>query len=223
MIFDEITLPFNLSIVWVRFMCNKKIMVEDMKTWDDQFYRMCFLYQKEKNIAQFELKWKKALVTNNNLFSYIEFKIQEEIDQYIPPKCLLAMKKGFLQSSMIQKILKILTVKQTQQLLNGISCFCPQKLLTFVKWKPSLLKHPIQKFFLQWIQTAPLTKFLQWSTGCPHLPLQKFSLTIGLDPLKKYPTAHTCFNQVNLCPSPNYEDFQNKMELALQTQAFFLK
>ncbi|XP_039291187.1 E3 ubiquitin-protein ligase HUWE1-like [Nilaparvata lugens] len=157
-------------------------------------------------------------VTEENKLEYIHLVCQMEMTGAIR-KQLYAFLEGFY-NIIHNRLISIFNKQELELLISGLPYVGIDDLKAnteYYNYQPSSLQ--IQWFWraLREFNQAERAKFLQFVTGTSKVPLQGFSALEGMNGVQKFqihrderstdrlPSAHTCFNQLDL---PVYEDSQ---------------
>uniref|UniRef100_A0A6B2L4H7 HECT-type E3 ubiquitin transferase n=1 Tax=Arcella intermedia TaxID=1963864 RepID=A0A6B2L4H7_9EUKA len=214
----------------------KKISeAEDISTWD-LFFSVSDI-DAEGKIVEVPLKpdAPDEAVTNQNKNEFLELVTNYYL--HTTDKQMNALKEGLNQLVPIE-LLKEFEPEELEQLMGG------SKDLDLIDFKtnteygePYTDSHPVIKLFwevLSSLSQDELKAFLQFSTGTNKVPLGGFSHLYGSQGPQKFqivpkkisglPTAHSCFNRLEL---PNYTDKEKlKKELLFaitETKGFGLE
>uniref|UniRef100_A0A915ELL0 HECT-type E3 ubiquitin transferase n=1 Tax=Ditylenchus dipsaci TaxID=166011 RepID=A0A915ELL0_9BILA len=152
------------------------------------------------------------LVTDANKEEYVQLVCQMKMTSSIR-KQLDAFLEGFYQI-IPKKLISIFNEQELELLVSELhSLFTPN---------PMVLASPAL------FEQEDLAKFLQFVTGTSKVPLQGFSHLEGMNGVQKFtihmdsrssdrlPSAHTCFNQLDLPQYESYEQLKKMVLLAIR-------
>jgi E3 ubiquitin-protein ligase HUWE1 len=160
---------------------------------------------------------RNIIVTEENKMEYIRLVCQMKMTGAIR-KQLNAFLEGFYDI-IPKRLISIFNEQELELLLSGLPNIDIDDLKAnseYHKYQPTSLQ--IQWFWraLRSFDQADRAKFLQFVTGTSKVPLQGFSALEGMNGVQKFqihrddrstdrlPSAHTCFNQLDL---PAYETY----------------
>ncbi|UXI19882.1 hypothetical protein NH340_JMT05825 [Sarcoptes scabiei] len=167
---------------------------------------------------------RNIIVTEENKHEYVKLVCQEKMTGSIK-KQLHSFLEGFYE--IIPKhLISIFNEHELELLISGL----PTIDIDDLKANTEYHKYQINSLQIQWFWRALRTfdqadraKFLQFVTGTSKVPLQGFSALEGMNGPQKFqihlddrstdrlPSAHTCFNQLDL---PSYETY-DKLRIML--------
>merc|ERR1711881_121736 len=133
-----------------------------------------------------------------------------------------------------QNLISIFDEQELELLISGISQIDIDDLRAnsdYYKYSSSSLQ--VQWFWraLRSFSQTERAKFLQFVTGTSHVPLQGFGYLEGMNGIQKFqihrddrsterlPSAHTCFNQLDLPVYETYEKLRKMLLIAISEGA----
>uniref|UniRef100_W8BYZ8 E3 ubiquitin-protein ligase HUWE1 n=1 Tax=Notamacropus eugenii TaxID=9315 RepID=W8BYZ8_NOTEU len=169
------------------------------------------------------------LVNEENKKEYVHLVCQMRMTGAIQ-KQLAAFLEGFYE--IIPKhLISIFTEQELELLISGL----PTIDIDDLKSNTEYHKYQSNSIQIQWFwralrsfDQADRAKFLQFVTGTSKVPLQGFAALEGMNGIQKFqihrddrstdrlPSAHTCFNQLDLPAYENYEKLCHMLLLAIQ-------
>lgn len=166
-------------------------------------------------------------VTNDNKAEYVQLLVQNRLTVSIREQ-IDAFKKGF-DEIIPRDLVRIFSATELQLLLNGL----PD--INVEDWRANTELHQFQQSdsTVTWFWRAVRTfdqeeraKLLQFATGSSRVPLEGFGALQGAQGATKFslvnahtknvlPSAHTCFNQIDLPSYDSYEDLRKMLLIAI--------
>jgi len=183
-----------------------------------------------RSIRQLKEDGMKIPVTDANKEEYVQLVCQMIMTGSIR-KQLDAFLEGFYQI-IPKKLISIFNEQELELLISGLPEIDIDDLCNNTEYKGSYTRSSSQ---IQWFWRAlrsfeqeDLAKFLQFVTGTSKVPLQGFSQLEGMNGVQKFtihldsrstdrlPSAHTCFNQLDLPQYESYEQLRRMILLAIR-------
>ncbi|KAI8460869.1 hypothetical protein BY996DRAFT_6429551 [Phakopsora pachyrhizi] len=166
-------------------------------------------------------------VTNENKAEYVQLLVQNRLTVSIQEQ-IDAFKKGF-DEIIPRDLVRIFSATELQLLLNGL----PD--INVEDWRANTELHQFQQSdsTVTWFWRAVRSfdqeeraKLLQFATGSSRVPLEGFGALQGAQGATKFslvnahtknilPSAHTCFNQIDLPSYNSYEDLRKMLLIAI--------
>lgn len=166
-------------------------------------------------------------VTNENKAEYVQLLVQNRLTVSIKDQ-IEAFKKGF-DEIIPRDLVRIFSATELQLLLNGL----PD--INVEDWRANTELHQFQQSdsTVTWFWRAVRSfdqeeraKLLQFSTGSSRVPLEGFGALQGAQGPTKFslvnahtknilPSAHTCFNQIDLPSYDSYDDLRRMLLIAI--------
>lgn len=170
-----------------------------------------------------------VMVTEDNKQEYVRLVCQEKMTGAIR-KQLNAFLEGFYEI-IPKRLIAIFNEQELELLISGLPNVDIDDLKAnteYHKYQPTSLQ--IQWFWraLRSFDQADRAKFLQFVTGTSKVPLQGFSALEGMNGIQKFqihrddrstdrlPSAHTCFNQLDLPAYETYDKLRSMLLKAIQ-------
>ncbi|XP_067140217.1 E3 ubiquitin-protein ligase HUWE1 isoform X2 [Centruroides vittatus] len=170
-----------------------------------------------------------VMVTEENKQEYVRLVCQEKMTGAIR-KQLNAFLEGFYEI-IPKRLIAIFNEQELELLISGLPNVDIDDLKAnteYHKYQPTSLQ--IQWFWraLRSFDQADRAKFLQFVTGTSKVPLQGFSALEGMNGIQKFqihrddrstdrlPSAHTCFNQLDLPAYETYDKLRSMLLKAIQ-------
>ncbi|XP_058874630.1 E3 ubiquitin-protein ligase HUWE1 [Acipenser ruthenus] len=169
------------------------------------------------------------LVTEDNKKEYVHLVCQMKMTGAIR-KQLAAFLEGFYEI-IPKRLISIFTEQELELLISGL----PTIDIDDLKANTEYHKYQCSSIQIQWFwralrsfDQADRAKFLQFVTGTSKVPLQGFTALEGMNGSQKFqihrddrstdrlPSAHTCFNQLDLPAYESYEKLRHMLLLAIQ-------
>uniref|UniRef100_A0A914KKJ5 HECT-type E3 ubiquitin transferase n=1 Tax=Meloidogyne incognita TaxID=6306 RepID=A0A914KKJ5_MELIC len=169
----------------------------------------------------------KLLVTDANKQEYVHLMCQMKMTGSIRQQ-LNAFLEGFYEL-IPRNLISIFNEQELELLISGLPEIDVDDLCVNTEYKNyTRTSQQIQWFWraLRSFDQEDKAKFLQFVTGTSKVPLQGFAHLEGMNGTQKFtiqkdtrsqdrlPSAHTCFNQLDLPEYPNYETLQKMLLLA---------
>ncbi|WAR63783.1 hypothetical protein PtB15_17B384 [Puccinia triticina] len=166
-------------------------------------------------------------VTNENKAEYVQLLVQNRLTVSIQEQ-IDAFKKGF-DEIIPRDLVRIFSATELQLLLNGL----PD--INVEDWRANTELHQFQQSdsTVTWFWRAVRSfgqeeraKLLQFATGSSRVPLEGFGALQGAQGATKFslvnahtknvlPSAHTCFNQIDLPSYDSYEELRRMFLIAI--------
>ncbi|KAA1107112.1 hypothetical protein PGT21_002719 [Puccinia graminis f. sp. tritici] len=166
-------------------------------------------------------------VTNENKAEYVQLLVQNRLTVSIREQ-IDAFKKGF-DEIIPRDLVRIFSATELQLLLNGL----PD--INVEDWRANTELHQFQQSdsTVTWFWRAVRSfgqeeraKLLQFATGSSRVPLEGFGALQGAQGATKFslvnahtknvlPSAHTCFNQIDLPSYDSYEELRRMFLIAI--------
>ncbi|VDN18653.1 unnamed protein product [Gongylonema pulchrum] len=168
-------------------------------------------------------------VTDENKEEYVKLVCQMKMTGSISQQ-LKAFLDGFYEI-IPKNMISIFNEQELELLISGLPNFDIDDLYANTDYKSYTRTSPqIQWFWraLRSFEDADRAKFLQFVTGTSKVPLQGFASLEGMNGVQKFsihmdsrsadrlPTAHTCFNQLDLPLYQSYEKLRDMLLLAVR-------
>ncbi|GCC18960.1 hypothetical protein chiPu_0018143 [Chiloscyllium punctatum] len=169
------------------------------------------------------------VVTEENKKEYVHLVCQMKMTGAIR-KQLAAFLEGFYEI-IPKRLISIFTEQELELLISGL----PTIDIDDLKANTEYHKYQVNSIQIQWFwralrsfDQADRAKFLQFVTGTSKVPLQGFAALEGMNGIQKFqihrddrstdrlPSAHTCFNQLDLPVYESYEKLRHMLLLAIQ-------
>ncbi|XP_041093093.1 E3 ubiquitin-protein ligase HUWE1-like [Polyodon spathula] len=169
------------------------------------------------------------LVTEENKKEYVHLVCQMKMTGAIR-KQLAAFLEGFYEI-IPKRLISIFTEQELELLISGLPTIDIDDLRANAEYH----KYQCSSIQIQWFwralrsfDQADRAKFLQFVTGTSKVPLQGFTALEGMNGSQKFqihrddrstdrlPSAHTCFNQLDLPAYESYEKLRHMLLLAIQ-------
>ncbi|XP_051864983.1 E3 ubiquitin-protein ligase HUWE1 isoform X7 [Pristis pectinata] len=169
------------------------------------------------------------VVTEENKKEYVHLVCQMKMTGAIR-KQLAAFLEGFYEI-IPKRLISIFTEQELELLISGL----PTIDIDDLKANTEYHKYQVNSIQIQWFwralrsfDQADRAKFLQFVTGTSKVPLQGFAALEGMNGIQKFqihrddrstdrlPSAHTCFNQLDLPAYESYEKLRHMLLLAIQ-------
>ncbi|XP_031421594.1 E3 ubiquitin-protein ligase HUWE1 [Clupea harengus] len=169
------------------------------------------------------------VVTEENKKEYVHLVCQMKMTGAIR-KQLSAYLEGFYEI-IPKRLISIFTEQELELLISGL----PVIDIDDLKANTEYHKYQASSIQIQWFwralrsfDQADRAKFLQFVTGTSKVPLQGFAALEGMNGIQKFqihrddrstdrlPSAHTCFNQLDLPAYESYEKLRHMLLMAIQ-------
>ncbi|XP_056588306.1 E3 ubiquitin-protein ligase HUWE1 [Triplophysa dalaica] len=169
------------------------------------------------------------VVTEENKKEYVHLVCQMKMTGAIR-KQLAAFLEGFYEI-IPKRLISIFTEQELELLISGL----PTIDIDDLKANTEYHKYQSSSIQIQWFwralrsfDQADRAKFLQFVTGTSKVPLQGFAALEGMNGIQKFqihrddrstdrlPSAHTCFNQLDLPAYESYEKLRHMLLMAIQ-------
>ncbi|CAF4071674.1 unnamed protein product [Rotaria sp. Silwood2] len=173
-------------------------------------------------------------VTNENKHEYVRLVCQEKMIGSIRLQ-INAFLEGFY-TIIPKSLISIFNEQELELLISGLPDIDIEDLKAnteYHKYRPNSLQ--VQWFWraLRSLDKEDLAKFLQFVTGTSKVPLQGFAHLEGMNGAQKFqihrddrstdrlPSAHTCFNQLDLPAYESYDKLRKMLLIAIRECAGF--
>ncbi|CAF1298860.1 unnamed protein product [Adineta ricciae] len=173
-------------------------------------------------------------VTNENKHEYVRLVCQEKMIGSIRLQ-INSFLEGFY-SIIPKSLISIFNEQELELLISGLPDIDIEDLKAnteYHKYRPNSLQ--VQWFWraLRSFDKEDLAKFLQFVTGTSKVPLQGFAHLEGMNGAQKFqihrddrstdrlPSAHTCFNQLDLPAYESYDKLRKMLLIAIRECAGF--
>ncbi|CAF4617801.1 unnamed protein product [Rotaria sp. Silwood1] len=174
------------------------------------------------------------VVTNENKHEYVRLVCQEKMIGSIRQQ-INAFLEGFY-TIIPKSLISIFNEQELELLISGLPDIDIEDLKAnteYHKYRPNSLQ--VQWFWraLRSFDKEDLAKFLQFVTGTSKVPLQGFAHLEGMNGAQKFqihrddrstdrlPSAHTCFNQLDLPAYESYDKLRKMLLIAIRECAGF--
>ncbi|CAF4109202.1 unnamed protein product, partial [Rotaria magnacalcarata] len=174
------------------------------------------------------------VVTNENKHEYVRLVCQEKMIGSIRQQ-INSFLEGFY-TIIPKSLISIFNEQELELLISGLPDIDIEDLKAnteYHKYRPNSLQ--IQWFWraLRSFDKEDLAKFLQFVTGTSKVPLQGFAHLEGMNGAQKFqihrddrstdrlPSAHTCFNQLDLPAYESYDKLRKMLLIAIRECAGF--
>uniref|UniRef100_A0A8V0X046 HECT-type E3 ubiquitin transferase n=1 Tax=Gallus gallus TaxID=9031 RepID=A0A8V0X046_CHICK len=191
------------------------------RLWGVQEFGVCEVRDLKPNGAN-------VLVTEENKKEYVHLVCQMRMTG--ERRQLAAFLEGFYEI-IPKRLISIFTEQELELLISGL----PTIDIDDLKANTEYHKYQGNSIQIQWFwralrsfDQADRAKFLQFVTGTSKVPLQGFAALEGMNGIQKFqihrddrstdrlPSAHTCFNQLDLPAYESYEKLRQMLLLAIQ-------
>uniref|UniRef100_A0A1I8AYZ7 HECT-type E3 ubiquitin transferase n=1 Tax=Meloidogyne hapla TaxID=6305 RepID=A0A1I8AYZ7_MELHA len=198
---------------------------------EDLGYDLMFCVEVEefgvRSTRQLKENGSKILVTDANKQEYVHLMCQMKMTGSIRQQ-LNAFLEGFYEL-IPRSLISIFNEQELELLISGLPEIDVDDLCVNTEYKNyTRTSQQIQWFWraLRSFDQEDKAKFLQFVTGTSKVPLQGFAHLEGMNGTQKFtiqkdtrshdrlPSAHTCFNQLDLPEYPNYEALHKMLLLA---------
>ncbi|XP_028966633.1 E3 ubiquitin-protein ligase HUWE1 [Galendromus occidentalis] len=178
------------------------------------------------SIKDLKQNGRHIVVTEETKHEYVRLVCQEKMTGAIRPQ-LNAFLEGFYEI-IPKQLISIFNEQELELLISGL----PNIDIDDLKQNTEYHKYQSNSLQIQWfwralrsLEQADRAKFLQFVTGTSKVPLQGFSSLEGMNGVQKFqihrddrstdrlPSAHTCFNQLDL---PAYETYDKLKAMLLK-------
>ena len=171
----------------------------------------------------------KQPLTEDNKGEYVQLLCEYKLTTMIKPQ-LSAFLKGFHEVLPVSQMGDLFDDKELELLISGL----PHIDIEDLKSNTDYVNYQAQSPQIVWLWRAlstdfskeQLAWFLQFVTGSSQVPLEGFRALVGMRGPQKFsihrsygsdrlPTAHTCFNQLDLPEYSSYEVLVQKLKQAV--------
>ncbi|KAK8924004.1 E3 ubiquitin-protein ligase UPL1 [Platanthera zijinensis] len=167
-------------------------------------------------------------VTEENKHEYVDRVVEHRLTTAIRPQ-INAFLEGF-NELISRELVSIFNDKELELLISGLPDIDLDDLRVNTEYSGYSNASPIIQWFwevLQGFSKEDKARFLQFVTGTSKVPLEGFSALQGISGPQRFqihkaygsanhlPSAHTCFNQVDLPEYPSKEQLQERLLLAI--------
>ncbi|KTG02776.1 hypothetical protein cypCar_00008412, partial [Cyprinus carpio] len=235
-VYDNRLLECYFTRSFYKHILGKSVRYTDMESEDYPFFQG-LVYLLENDVQEFgvcEVRDLKAnganiIVTEENKKEYVHLVCQMKMTGAIR-KQLAAFLEGFYEI-IPKRLISIFTEQELELLISGL----PTIDIDDLKSNTEYHKYQSSSIQIQWFwralrsfDQADRAKFLQFVTGTSKVPLQGFAALEGMNGIQKFqihrddrstdrlPSAHTCFNQLDLPAYESYEKLRHMLLLAIQ-------
>ncbi|KAJ3671897.1 hypothetical protein LUZ60_007976 [Juncus effusus] len=187
------------------------------------------LYEKNE-VTDYELipGGRNIRVTEENKHEYVNRVAEHRLTTAIRPQ-INAFMEGF--NELIPKdLISIFNDKELELLISGLPDIDLDDLRANTEYSGYSIGSPVIQWFWEVVQgfsKEDKARFLQFVTGTSKVPLEGFSALQGISGLQRFqihkaygsihhlPSAHTCFNQLDLPEYTSKEQLQERLLLAI--------
>jgi len=215
---------------------NLKWMLEnDIRDMPDLTFSMdadeekLILYEREE-VTDHELipGGRNIRVTEENKHEYVDLVAEHRLTTAIRPQ-INAFLEGF--NELIPKnLISIFNDKELELLISGLPEIDLDDLRANTEYAGYSAASPVIQWFWEVVQSfskEDRARLLQFVTGTSKVPLEGFKALQGISGLQRFqihkaygspdrlPSAHTCFNQLDLPEYPSKEQLEERLLLAI--------
>jgi len=185
------------------------------------------------SISNVELKpgGKGIIVTNENKEEYVRLVTEHKMTTAIRPQ-INAFLEGF-HEMISADLVSIFTPAELELLISGLPDIDVEDLRQNTEYKGYAVESPQIQWFWQVVSQFDQEEkalLLQFVTGTSKVPLEGFKVLKGMSGPQKFqiqkaydithlPTAHTCFNQLDLPEYPTLEALKKYLLIAIHAGA----
>ncbi|KAL9666925.1 hypothetical protein QQ045_001269 [Rhodiola kirilowii] len=187
------------------------------------------LYERTE-VTDYELKpnGRNIKVTEENKHEYVDLIAEHRLTTAIRPQ-INAFLEGF--SELIPRdLIAIFNDKELELLISGLPDIDLDDMRANTEYSGYSAASPVIQWFWEVAQSfnkEDKARFLQFVTGTSKVPLEGFSALQGVSGSQKFqihkaygsvdhlPSAHTCFNQLDLPEYPSKEHLEERLLLAI--------
>nr|XP_010929754.2 LOW QUALITY PROTEIN: E3 ubiquitin-protein ligase UPL2-like [Elaeis guineensis] len=215
------------SLKWI--LENDKSDILDLTFSIDADEEKLILYEKSQ-VTDCELipGGRNIRVTEENKKEYVDRIAEHRLTTAIRPQ-INAFMEGF-NELIPQDLISIFNDKELELLISGLPDIDLDDLRANTEYSGYSNASPVSQWFwevLQGFSKEDKARFLQFVTGTSKVPLEGFSALQGISGSQKFqihkaygsphhlPSAHTCFNQLDLPEYTSKEQLQERLLLAI--------
>ncbi|KAK8642698.1 hypothetical protein V6N13_012035 [Hibiscus sabdariffa] len=167
-------------------------------------------------------------VTEENKHQYVDLVVEHRLTTAIRPQ-INAFLEGF--SELIpRELISIFNDKELELLISGLPDIDLDDMRANTEYSGYSAASPVTQWFWEVVQgfsKEDKARLLQFVTGTSKVPLEGFSALQGISGSQKFqihkaygspdhlPSAHTCFNQLDLPEYPSKEHLEERLLLAI--------
>ncbi|KAJ7561891.1 hypothetical protein O6H91_03G045900 [Diphasiastrum complanatum] len=187
------------------------------------------LYEKTE-VTDYELKTggRNVRVTEENKHEYVDLVTEHRLTTAIRPQ-INAFMAGF-QDLIASDLIDIFNDKELELLISGLPEIDLEDLKSNTEYTGYTAASPVVQWFWEVVRAfnkEDMARLLQFITGTSKVPLEGFRALQGISGPQKFqihkaygaperlPSAHTCFNQLDLPEYPSKELLQDRLLLAI--------
>ncbi|KAH9287706.1 hypothetical protein KI387_031823 [Taxus chinensis] len=187
------------------------------------------LYEKEE-VTDHELipGGRNIRVTEENKHEYVDLVAEHRLTTAIRPQ-INAFLEGF-NELVARNLISIFNDKELELLISGLPEIDLDDLRTNTEYAGYSAASPVIQWFWEVVQCfnkEDRARLIQFVTGTSKVPLEGFKALQGISGLQKFqihkaygspdrlPSAHTCFNQLDLPEYPSREQLEERLLLAI--------
>ncbi|XP_019090663.1 PREDICTED: E3 ubiquitin-protein ligase UPL1-like [Camelina sativa] len=167
-------------------------------------------------------------VTEENKHQYVDLVAEHRLTTAIRPQ-INAFLEGFSEL-ILRDLISIFNDKELELLISGLPDIDLDDLRVNTEYSGYSPGSPVIQWFwevVQGLSKEDKARLLQFVTGTSKVPLEGFSALQGISGAQKFqihkaygsanhlPSAHTCFNQLDLPEYPSKEHLQERLLLAI--------
>ncbi|CDY30888.1 BnaC09g15180D [Brassica napus] len=167
-------------------------------------------------------------VTEENKHEYVDLIAEHRLTTAIRPQ-INAFLEGFSEL-ILKDLISIFNDKELELLISGLPDIDLDNLRANTEYSGYSPGSPVIQWFwevVQGLSKEDKARLLQFVTGTSKVPLEGFSSLQGISGAQKFqihkaygsanhlPSAHTCFNQLDLPEYPSKEHLQERLLLAI--------
>ncbi|KAF9687431.1 hypothetical protein SADUNF_Sadunf02G0092800 [Salix dunnii] len=187
------------------------------------------LYEKNE-VTDYELipGGRNIKVTEENKHQYVDLVAEHRLTTAIRPQ-INAFMDGF-NELIFRELISIFNDKELELLISGLPDIDLDDMRTNTEYSGYSPASPVIQWFwevAQGFSKEDKARLLQFVTGTSKVPLEGFSALQGISGLQKFqihkaygspdhlPSAHTCFNQLDLPEYPSKQHLEERLLLAI--------
>ncbi|KAK9758378.1 hypothetical protein RND81_01G225900 [Saponaria officinalis] len=167
-------------------------------------------------------------VTEENKHQYVDLVVEHRLTTAIRPQ-INAFMEGF-NELVSRELISIFNDKELELLISGLPDIDLDDMKANTEYSGYSPASPVIQWFWNVVQSfskEDKARLLQFVTGTSKVPLEGFSALQGISGSQKFqihkaygsadhlPSAHTCFNQLDLPEYPSQEHLQERLLLAI--------
>ncbi|CAN6355891.1 unnamed protein product [Urochloa humidicola] len=167
-------------------------------------------------------------VTEENKHEYVDRVVEHRLTTAIRPQ-INAFLEGF-NELILRELISIFNDKELELLISGLPDIDLDDLKANTEYSGYSIASPVIQWFWEIVQgfsKEDKARFLQFVTGTSKVPLEGFSALQGISGPQRFqihkaygstnhlPSAHTCFNQLDLPEYTSEEQLQERLLLAI--------